>query len=76
MKILLAHKLEQPHSGPALALNRRILVVEDEKRIARNICEALEEAGYTTAAVHDGEEAWFRAETEAFDAIVLVARFN
>ena len=48
-----------------------ILVVEDEKRIARNICEALEEAGYTTAAVHDGEEAWFRAETEAFDAIVL-----
>jgi two-component system, OmpR family, response regulator len=49
----------------------RILVVEDEKQIARNIAEILDEAGYLAEIVHDGEEAWFRGETEEFSAIVL-----
>ena len=49
----------------------RVLVVEDEKRIATDIAESLNNAGYVTEQVHDGEEAWFRAETEEFDAIIL-----
>ncbi|WP_293863075.1 response regulator transcription factor [uncultured Alsobacter sp.] len=49
----------------------RILVVEDETQIARNIAEILDAAGYVTELCHDGEAAWFKAETDSFDAIVL-----
>ena len=49
----------------------RVLVVEDEKRIARDIASPLERAGDVVEIVSDGEEAWFRADTDAFDAIVL-----
>jgi two-component system OmpR family response regulator len=49
----------------------RVLVVEDEKPIARDIATALERAGYVVEVVRDGEAAWFRADTETFDAMVL-----
>ena len=49
----------------------RILVVEDEANIAADIAEALALAGYVTETVRDGEEAWFRGETEGFDGIIL-----
>lgn len=49
----------------------RVLIVEDEIRIARDIAEVLDAAGYLTQCCQDGETAWFLAETEAFDAIVL-----
>ena len=49
----------------------RVLVVEDEVRIAAEICETLTRAGYVTVSVKDGETAWFRGETEDFDAIIL-----
>ena len=49
----------------------RVLVVEDEKRIARDIAAPLERAGDVVEIVSDGEESWFRADTDAFDAIVL-----
>ena len=49
----------------------RVLVVEDEKSIAAEIAATLDSAGYVADDVRDGEEAWFRAETEDYDAIVL-----
>ncbi len=49
----------------------RILVVEDEPRIAADIRSGLEGASYAVDTAHDGEEAWFRGETEDYDAIVL-----
>ena len=49
----------------------RVLVVEDEKSIAAEIAATLASAGYVADVVRDGEEAWFRAETEDYDAIVL-----
>jgi two-component system OmpR family response regulator len=49
----------------------RVLVVEDDKRIARDIAAPLDRAGYVVEIVKDGEEAWFRADTETYDAIVL-----
>ena len=49
----------------------RVLVVEDEKHIAHDIADILEEAGYVTETSRDGEDAWFRGETEDFNAIVL-----
>jgi two-component system OmpR family response regulator len=49
----------------------RILVVEDDARIARNIVTTLEVAGYVVDAVGDGEAAWFRGDTEDYDLVVL-----
>jgi DNA-binding response OmpR family regulator len=49
----------------------RILVVEDEPRIAADIRRGLEAANYAVEAVADGNEAWFRGEIEDYDAIVL-----
>lgn len=49
----------------------RILIVEDEARIAADIAEAVTAAGYVAEVVGDGEEAWFTGGTETYAAIVL-----
>jgi two-component system OmpR family response regulator len=49
----------------------RILLVEDEKRIAAGLARALGQAGYVVDVAHDGEDGWFRGESEPYDAIVL-----
>lgn len=49
----------------------RVLLVEDEARIAADIVAALEAAGYRVETARDGEEAWFRGDTEDYDLIVL-----
>jgi len=49
----------------------RILVVEDEPRIAADIRAGLERASYAVDVTHDGDTAWFKGETEDYDAIVL-----
>jgi DNA-binding response OmpR family regulator len=49
----------------------RILVVEDEARIATDVAAALGAAGYLVETVADGEQAWFRGEVEEYDLIVL-----
>jgi two-component system OmpR family response regulator len=49
----------------------RILVVEDEPRIAANVSAALEAAGYTPEIVSDGQDAWFHGDTQDYDLVVL-----
>jgi DNA-binding response OmpR family regulator len=49
----------------------RILLVEDDARIARKVQAALEAAGYAVDAAGDGEDAWFRGDTEEYDLAVL-----
>ncbi len=49
----------------------RVLLVEDEPRIAGDVAHALKAAGYVVETVADGEEAWFRGDTEDYDLIVL-----
>ncbi len=49
----------------------RVLVVEDDVELARQIGKALEEAGYTIDTAHDGEEGEFLGSTEPYDAVVL-----
>jgi len=49
----------------------RILVVEDEPRIAADVSAALSAVGYVSEVVADGEEAWFRGDTQDYDLIVL-----
>ncbi|GHH01512.1 response regulator transcription factor [Pseudodonghicola xiamenensis] len=49
----------------------RALVVEDDPRIAADLAAALGGAGFLTEICSDGEEAWFRGDTEEYDLIVL-----
>ncbi|GIL03268.1 MAG: DNA-binding response regulator [Alphaproteobacteria bacterium] len=49
----------------------RILLVEDEPRIAGDIATTLRAAGYVVETARDGEEAWFRGDTEDYDLVVL-----
>lgn len=49
----------------------RILLVEDEEGIASRIERALGSAGFVVERSSDGEDAWFRGDTENFDAVVL-----
>lgn len=49
----------------------RILAVEDDPRIAASLRTALTKAGFLVEVCGDGEEAWFRGDTEAYDLIVL-----
>jgi DNA-binding response OmpR family regulator len=49
----------------------RLLLVEDDERIAREVAATLQAAGYMVETVGEGEEAWFRGETEDYDLIVL-----
>jgi two-component system OmpR family response regulator len=49
----------------------KILVVEDEPRIAADISSALKASSMAVDLVTDGEEAWFKGDTENYDAVIL-----
>lgn len=49
----------------------RVLVVEDEALLSRQLAAALGDAGYAVDRAADGEQADFLARTERFDAVVL-----
>ncbi len=49
----------------------RVLLVEDDRRIASDVTRALEASGYVVETVRDGEEAWFRGDTEDYGAVIL-----
>jgi DNA-binding response OmpR family regulator len=49
----------------------RILVAEDEKKIARLIQKGLADQGYTVDVCHRGDEALTLASTEPYDAVIL-----
>jgi DNA-binding response OmpR family regulator len=49
----------------------RILLVEDDARIAHKVQAALEGVGYAVDPVANGEDAWFRGDTEEYDLAVL-----
>ena len=49
----------------------RILVVEDESKVADALREGLEAEQYDVAVEYTGEGAFFRTATEAFDLILL-----
>jgi len=49
----------------------RILVVEDEPDLRRQLEKAMVEAGYAVDVAEDGEEGQFLGDTEPYDAVVL-----
>lgn len=49
----------------------RLLIVEDDKDLNRQLTSALTDAGYAVDSAFDGEEASHLGETEPYDAIIL-----
>jgi DNA-binding response OmpR family regulator len=49
----------------------RILLVEDDSRIARFVSQALREQAYAVDATADGEDALFKASVNDYDAVIL-----
>src|SRR3989338_7748007 len=49
----------------------RILVVEDEKKIADFIKRGLKEEGYAVDLAYDGQEGLFLAKTNPYDLVIL-----
>ncbi|HEX4566980.1 MAG TPA: response regulator transcription factor [Vicinamibacterales bacterium] len=49
----------------------RVLIVEDEARLARQLAKAVGDAGYAVDCAADGERADFLSHTEQYDAVVL-----
>jgi two-component system OmpR family response regulator len=49
----------------------RVLVVEDDADLNRQLVTALKEAGYTVDSAKDGEEGHFLGDTEPYDTVVL-----
>ncbi|MGB3814425.1 MAG: response regulator transcription factor [Shinella sp.] len=49
----------------------RILLVEDDPLIARDVRHHLERAGYVVEHERDGESGWFRGDSEDFAAVIL-----
>ena len=49
----------------------RILVVEDNHEVARQLKDTLEEELFVVDIASDGEQGWFMADTETYDAVIL-----
>ena len=49
----------------------RILVVEDEKKVAKALEEGLEAEHYEVAVAHTGEDGFYLISTQAFDMVLL-----
>ncbi|WP_334135164.1 response regulator transcription factor [Tepidimonas sp.] len=49
----------------------KVLLVEDEPTLARQLQRALQQVGYAVDAVADGRRAWEQGGVEPYDAIVL-----
>ena len=52
-------------------MSRKILVVEDNVEVARQIKDSLEQELFIVDVAHDGEEGWFLGDTEPYDAVIL-----
>ena len=49
----------------------RILVVEDEPDLNRQLVQALQDAGYVVDTAADGEEGHYLGDTEPYDGVIL-----
>ena len=49
----------------------RLLVIEDDPDLNRQLATALSDAGYVVDRAFDGEEGHFLGETEPYDAVIL-----
>jgi two-component system OmpR family response regulator len=63
--------LEMPARAGKGNSSMRLLVVEDDRDLNRQLVNALEHAGYAVDAAVDGEEGHFLGDTESYDGVIL-----
>jgi DNA-binding response OmpR family regulator len=49
----------------------RVLLVEDDERLARNLADQLRQAGFAVDHEPNGREAWFKGDVNDYDAAIL-----
>jgi len=49
----------------------RILIIEDNAEVARQVRGTLEHEFYVVDVAEDGEQGWFLGDTESYDAVIL-----
>jgi len=49
----------------------KILLVEDDDKLAEGLVITLENAGYIVERESDGSEAWFKGDTESYSGVIL-----
>jgi len=49
----------------------RILIVEDDPDLSRQLTEVMKDSGYAVDVATDGEEGHFLGDTEPYDAVIL-----
>jgi signal transduction histidine kinase len=49
----------------------KVLIIEDEKKLARLLKQGLEENGFTVDLAHDGADGQYQVENYAYDAVLL-----
>lgn len=49
----------------------KLLIAEDDGRIADDICTVMTSAGYTVDLAKHGQDAWFKGDTEDYSLVVL-----
>jgi len=49
----------------------RALVVEDDPSVAADVANSLRSAGFVVDVAADGEDAWYRGDTDEYDVVVL-----
>src|SRR5262245_42397550 len=57
--------------GTVRRLSMRVLIVEDEAALVRQVVDSLDSAGYAVDTAADGERADFLVRTERYDAAIL-----
>jgi DNA-binding response OmpR family regulator len=49
----------------------RVLIVEDERKMAESLKRGLQEEGYAVDIAHDGEEGWYYGTQNTYDLMIL-----
>jgi heavy metal response regulator len=63
--------MREAHGKGKVRRKMRVLVVEDEKKVARFIQQGLEEEHYSVDVAHDGEQGLSMAQGAEYDVLVL-----
>jgi DNA-binding response OmpR family regulator len=60
-----------PSQGRKAVKNMRVLLVEDDERLAASVARGLREQSYAVDVAKDGEEALYQAEINRYDLVIL-----
>jgi signal transduction histidine kinase len=57
-----------------MAVSKRVLVIDDERRMAGSVCQVLSREGYHAVASHSGREGLERLDEQPFDVVLTDLR--